>query len=145
MLTPQQLSAMTPEERLQLFDQLCIGRYGTASYVPQAARELDVAKRTIFGWREKGDVPISAVAAMFAWANASDLKERQAVDYADLIEQLSAAGKHFRAATAALTRIMNRNPALTDGASSAASEPRGDDVSGQSPGSCMPTKTQAEA
>lgn len=130
MLKPEQLSEMTGEERTRMFETLAIAYYGTNSYVPMAARDLDVARRTIFDWKKRQDVPAMALATMDAWAHGN-LQERVVADYHELAQHMADACESLRLASGAFTRIVKRLPVLTDDAASDEGAHQGDDVSPQ--------------
>lgn len=122
MHTPAQLKAMTGAERLALMAQLAATRYGTEQFAALLADDLDMNKRTWFSWKERGDVPITAVAAMEGWVNAPDHQERLRADFSEVTAQLSDIVKAAGVTASVLGRISRRisvapaGPEQSDGA-----------------------------
>lgn len=65
--TPENLHAMTDQERTQLFDQIITERYGQTRSVDQAAHDLGVSRQTAFRWRRDHSVPIMALLLLQEW------------------------------------------------------------------------------
>lgn len=110
MHTPAELKAMTGAQRLDLLRRLASAYYETDSFAQQLTDDLGLARRTWYSWTDRGDAPISAVAAIEAWGDAPDNQARNAADLTEIAAQLSAVTAANAKIAAALGRIVRRLP-----------------------------------
>lgn len=73
MLTTDKLDAMATEARTQLWQKLCVARYGNSSYRAKASRDLGVGRNTIFRWEHDHTVPPMAIMLMDLWVSLAQL------------------------------------------------------------------------
>lgn len=61
MHTSEELLALEPEQRTQLFERLAELRYGGSGWHVRVAEEMDVARPTVFRWKRTHTVPVSVI------------------------------------------------------------------------------------
>jgi len=67
MLTAEQMNAMTPEERTQLFDAFIARLYPGENEILRAANAMGYAKTTVYRWRRENATPMAALMLLQEW------------------------------------------------------------------------------
>lgn len=70
MLKPDDLHAMKPEDRTQLFERLAVLHYGSDRYAVAASHDFDVARPTVFRWKREHTTPFAVILLLQAWTGA---------------------------------------------------------------------------
>lgn len=127
MHTPTELKAMTGAQRLDLMQRLASAYYGTDTFGALLTDDLGLARRTWYAWTDRGDVPISAIAAVEGWMQAPENQSRTTADLAEIAAQLSVVTAANAKIVAAIGRIVRRLPVESAYDAPSAPLPPGDD------------------
>jgi hypothetical protein len=78
MLNPDQLRAMSDEDRTQLFERLVCKHYGTALNWQTVADDFGMERTTVFNWRKRHNVPFAVIYALDAWTAGPNYRLEEA-------------------------------------------------------------------
>jgi len=110
MLTPDDLRAMSADDRTQLFERLATQFYGTTQNAGKLATDFGVSNPTIFRWRRENNTPWAVIFALDAWVNSDAAATRILDDWHSLPEDLADVAKIMTRVTATLSTIARRMP-----------------------------------
>lgn len=127
MITPEQLRAMTVEDRADLMARLATAYYGTDLFSARLAEDMGVAISTPYRWAKNGP-DFAVIFALDAWVNGPAMDRNLLEDWRDVPAQLAASAKAMAQAAEGMARIARRLPQITTSASP--KEPLAQDSSG---------------
>lgn len=107
MLSPAEIAALSPADRLQLFEQLAATVFPTAA---ATAEGLGITRGTLWNWQKAGDVPIMAALAIQACAAAPTQPKALIEDARQLATKLEAAAKAMAEAASVMASVVRRLP-----------------------------------
>ena len=126
MLTPDDLNAMTDDQRAQLLERLGAAYYGSASFHSRLADDMGVSRPTAFRWRREQNTPWAVLFTLDRWVNGEAKAEQVMRDWGDVPAQLSEAAERLAQVSRTLGRIARFSAvarAGSDGGSDPASAP----------------------
>jgi hypothetical protein len=105
MLTPDQLRAMTPEQRTALFEKMCAEHYGDRLTAVLVAADFDVRRETYFRWRKDHTVPFAALYALDGWLNSVDRAEKIIAKWGTIPADMAEAANAMARAAGTMAKI----------------------------------------
>ena len=123
MLTPDQLRAMTPEQRTQLFDKLCRAYYGERLTQPTVAADFDVTRETVFRWGKNHNVPWAVLFTLERWLNSEGRAEKIVADWASIPQDLATVTAQLARVAGTMGRIARLSQPVSLGTSDASPQP----------------------
>lgn len=73
-MTPDQIHATTPSERLQMFDTLARAVYGSDRYHSALAADLEIKRQTVHAWKKNpASIPVAVLLLLSEWDHRQNL------------------------------------------------------------------------
>ncbi|MGL6209121.1 MAG: hypothetical protein ACRC14_04740 [Paracoccaceae bacterium] len=131
MLKPDDLKAMTPEARTQMFESLATEFYGTERHGEMVARDFGLSRNTIINWKRGHTVPLAVIYTLDAWLKTPQFATTIIGDWASIAPDLSKIAYGLSQVCGKLASIGRRMP--SGFASSPAAAPDGAAASPDAP------------